>query len=376
MKQKSILISKGTSRLKRLSNFLIESSLFTITSVSMLAVIFIILFIARDALPYFKIRGISEFFTSVKWYPSGHPPQFGVLAIIFGSMLVTFLSTIISVPMALFSAVSLSDILPFSVRQIVKPIIEIIAAIPSVAYGFFALVIFAPLLQQKGGHLLGIGLWMLGLPLSLLITYILSGTLADKLFKNPKTVQRTTIFIILELFFVWGIYRLYVTFSNISISSGANAFNVSVILAIMALPTIASVSEDALQAAGRELREGSYALGATRAETLLKVVIPAAKSGIIAAIILGVMRAIGETMVVWMASGNAAQIPEPWYNVFAPIRTLTATIAGDMGEADQVTGSARFHVLFAMALFLLAFSFISNLVSEYYVVRSKKKWGV
>jgi phosphate transport system permease protein len=376
MENKSILISKGTSRLKRITSFLIDSSLFTITSVSMLAVIFIILFIARDALPYFQIRGVSEFFTSVKWYPTGHPAQFGVLAIIFGSMLVTFLSTIISVPMALFSAVSLSDILPFSVRQVVKPIIEIIAAIPSVAYGFFALVIFAPLLQQKGGHLLGIGLWMLGLPISLIITYILSGTLADKLFKNPKTSQRTTIFIILEILFTWGLYRLYVTFSNISISSGANAFNVSVILAIMALPTIASVSEDALQAAGRELREGSYALGATRAETLLKVVIPAAKSGIIAAIILGVMRAIGETMVVWMASGNAAQIPDPWYNVFAPIRTLTATIAGDMGEADHVTGSARFHVLFAMALFLLVFSFISNLVSEYYVVRSKKKWGV
>jgi phosphate transport system permease protein len=376
MENKSILISKGTSRLKRITSFLIDSSLFTITSVSMLAVIFIILFIARDALPYFKIRGVSEFFTSVKWYPTGHPAQFGVLAIIFGSMLVTFLSTIISVPMALFSAVSLSDILPFSVRQVVKPIIEIIAAIPSVAYGFFALVIFAPLLQQKGGHLLGIGLWMLGLPISLIITYILSGTLADKLFKNPKTSQQTTIFIILEILFTWGLYRLYVTFSNISISSGANAFNVSVILAIMALPTIASVSEDALQAAGRELREGSYALGATRAETLLKVVIPAAKSGIIAAVILGVMRAIGETMVVWMASGNAAQIPDPWYNVFAPIRTLTATIAGDMGEADHVTGSARFHVLFAMALFLLVFSFISNLVSEYYVVRSKKKWGV
>jgi phosphate transport system permease protein len=374
--QKSILISKGTSRLKRISNFVIESSLFTITSVSMLAVIFIILFIAKDALPYFKIRGISEFFTSVQWYPTGEPAQFGVLAIIFGSMLVTFLSTIISVPMALFSAISLSDILPFSVRQVVKPIIEIIAAIPSVAYGFFALVIFAPLLQQKGGHLLGIGLWMLGLPLSLIITYMVSDTLADKLFKNPKATHRWTIFIILELFLVWGIYRLYVTFSNISISSGANAFNVSVILAIMALPTIASVSEDALQAAGRDLREGSYALGATRAETLLKVVIPAAKSGIIAAIILGVMRAIGETMVVWMASGNAAQIPDPWYNIFAPIRTLTATIAGDMGEADHVTGSARYHVLFAMALFLLAFSFISNLVSEYFVVRSKKKWGV
>ena len=123
------------------------------------------------------------------------------------------------------------------------------------------------------------------------------------------------------------------------VASGTNALNVSIILGIMALPTIVSVSEDALQAVGRELREGSYALGATRAETLVKVIIPAAGSGILAAVILGVMRAIGETMVVWMASGNAAQIPQPWYNFLQPVRTLTATIAGDMGEADQVTGS-------------------------------------
>lgn len=361
--------------MKRLANFMVEGSLFTITSVSMLAVIFIILFIAKDALPFFKIRGISEFFTSVKWYPTGDPPQFGVLAIIFGSMIVTFLSTLLAVPLAIFSAVSLSDILPFSVRQAVKPIIEIIAAIPSVAYGFFALVIFAPLLQQKGGHLLGIAVWLMGIPVSLLLTYILSGTLVEKIFKTSSNVYRTVIMVILEGIFIFGLYRLYAIFTNISISSGANAFNVSVILAIMALPTIVSMSEDALQAVGRDLREGSYALGATRAETLWKVIIPAAKSGIAAAIILGVMRAIGETMVVWMASGNAAQIPDPWYNIFEPIRTLTATIAGDMGEADQVTGSARFHVLFAMALFLLLFSFISNLVSEWFVVRSKKKWG-
>jgi phosphate transport system permease protein len=141
----------------------------------------------------------------------------------------------------------------------------------------------------------------------------------------------------------------------------------------MALPTIVSVSEDALQAAGRELREGSYALGATRAETIMRVIIPAAGSGILAAIILGIMRVIGETMVVWMASGNAAQIPEPWFNFLEPIRTLTATIAGDMGEADHVTGSARYHVLFAMALSLLAISFVSNLASEWIVRRARRK---
>jgi phosphate transport system permease protein len=374
-KGESILVSKGTSRLKRLTTFLIESSLFVVTSVSMVAVIFIVLFIAKDALPFFELRGIKEFFASMRWYPTGNPPEFGTLAIIFGSMMVTVLSTLMAVPLAIFSAVSLSDILPFSVRQVVKPIIEIIAAIPSVAYGFFALVIFAPLLQQSGGHLLGVAVWLLGLPISLILTYIIADSLAEKIFKDTKTVHRMSILVILEGFFIIGIYKLYAVLTNITISSGTNALNVSVILAIMALPTIVSVSEDALQAVGRELREGSYALGATRAETLMKVVIPAAKSGIVAAIILGVMRAIGETMVVWMASGNAAQIPDPWYNVFEPIRTLTATIAGDMGEADHVTGSARYHVLFAMALFLLVFSFISNLVSEWFVTRSKKKWG-
>jgi phosphate transport system permease protein len=151
--------------------------------------------------------------------------------------------------------------------------------------------------------------------------------------------------------------------------------NVSIILGIMALPTVVSVAEDAIQATGRELREGSYALGATRAETILRTILPAASSGLMAAVILGVMRAVGETMVVWMASGNAAQIPQPWYNVLQPVRTLTATIAGDMGEADQATGSSRFHVLFAMALCLLVFSFACNLASEWGVRRTRRKVG-
>jgi phosphate transport system permease protein len=138
---------------------------------------------------------------------------------------------------------------------------------------------------------------------------------------------------------------------------------------------VVSVSEDALQAVGRDLREGSYALGATRAETLIKTVLPAAASGIFAAVLLGIMRAIGETMVVWMASGNSAQIPSPWYNVLSPVRTLTATIAGDMGEADHVTGSARYHVLFAMALCLLIFSFSCNLTSEWILRRARKRRG-
>ncbi len=358
--------------MRRLVSFSIEGFLFLVTSMSAMAVLFIILYIARDALPFFQLRGIGEFFTSIRWYPSGDPAEFGSLAIIFGSAMVTFLSTLLAVPLAIASSVSLSDILPFSVRQAVKPVIEIIAAIPSVAYGFFALVVFAPILQERGGHLLGILVWLFGLPIGTILIFALSDVVSDRL---DKAKLRMVIFFVLELLLFAGLYRLFSIFNGIAISSGTNALNVSVILAIMALPTIVSVAEDSLQAVGRELREGSYALGATRTETIFKVVIPAAKSGIIAAVILGVMRAVGETMVVWMASGNAAQVPEPWFDIFQPIRTLTATIAGDMGEADHVTGSARYHVLFAMASFLLMFSFISNFISEWIVVRSRKKWG-
>ena len=284
-----------------------RSMLLLVTSIAALAVLAIICFIARDALPFFRLRGFEEFFTTAGWYPSQDPPQFGALPIFIGSALVTAGAALVAVPLGVAAAVCLSDVLPFGVRQVVKPVVEMLAAIPSVAYGFFALVVLAPWMQTRG---------------------------AD---------------------------------------SGTNALNVSIILGVMALPTVVSVSEDALQAAGRELREGSYALGATRAETLLRVIIPAASSGILAAVLLGIMRALGETMVVWMASGNAAQIPTPWYNLLQPVRTLTATIAGDMGEADHVTGSARYHVLFAMGLCLLLFCFTCNVISEQIVARQRRR---
>lgn len=372
--KESILISRSTSRIKRLVDWLTRSSLLLVTSLSMLAVIFIILFIARDALPFFQLRGIGEFFTSIRWYPSAEHAEFGALAILFGSLLVTVLATLLAVPLAIFSAVSLSDMLPFALRQWVKPTIEIIAAIPSVAYGFFALVVLAPILQRQGGQLLGVGLWLLGLPIGLLAIYLAGDRLRARL--KAGRLPHTAFLIVSASVLLVLLTAGFRSLSRLQISSGTNALNVAIILGIMALPTIASVAEDALQAVGRELRAGSYALGATRAETLIHVVLPAARSGIVAGAILGVMRAIGETMVVWMASGNAAQIPKPWYNILEPVRTLTATIAGDMGEADQVTGSARYHVLFAMALILLLTSFFSNLISEWVVSRAKKKWGI
>ena len=366
------LLSTGNTRTKRILSFFGHSLLFLITGVSVVSVLFIFIFIFRDALPFFKLEGFKEFFTSTKWYPSSDNPSFGALSLFFGSAIVTTGAVIVSVPLGVIAAVCLSDVLSFSLRQIMKPVIEILAAIPSVAYGFFALVIFAPLLQDSGGNLLAMSSWIVCTPLILLITITGSGLLASKISPVNSLYIRIIAALIIGIPLFTGLWFLSSYISGIQISSGTNALNVSIILGIMALPTVVSVSDDSLTAVDRSLREGSYALGATRAETLIKVVIPAAKGGIVAAVILGIMRAIGETMVVWMASGNAAKIPHPWFNFLEPIRTLTATIAGDMGEADQVTGSSRYHVLFALALCLLLFTFICNLIGEKFIRRSKK----
>jgi phosphate transport system permease protein len=369
----AFIISARKRKFQKIAKTTGESLLLLIASFVAIVVLFIFYFVAVDAIPYFQLRGFSEFFTSSNWYPAGDPGEFGALAIIYGSGMVTLGSTLLSVPMGIAAAICLSDILPFSVRQYAKPIIEMLAAIPSVAFGFFALVIFAPLLQTHGGPILMWVWWVLAAPFLLLAAIVIADLITAKI-QDQNSRERMSK-VLLAVFSVGALGFLYWVGSvlqGIEILTGTNALNVSIILSFMSLPTIVSVSEDALQAVGRDLREGSYALGATRAETIVKTILPAASSGIIAAVILGVMRALGETMVVWMASGNSSHIPDPWFNYLEAVRTLTATIAGDMGEADQVTGSARYHVLFAMGLLLLVISFFSNLVSERIVVRQRK----
>ncbi len=373
---KSLVLSDSAGRIQAVIGFLGRALLFLTTSVAALAVLFIIFFIARDAIPFFRLRGIVEFVSSTAWYPSGHPAEFGAAAIFLGTALVTIGAIIVAVPLGIAASVCLSDVLPFEWRQLVKPVIEMLAAIPSVAYGFFALVVFAPLLQQRGGMVLATIWWIVAGPV-LFLTVLVAGDLlsAPVAREGARKAARLVVTLALGAGAIVLLVHVGHVIGAVQISSGTNALNVSLILGIMALPTIVSVSEDALQAVGRELREGSYALGATRAETLLQTVIPAASSGILAAVLLGVMRAMGETMVVWMASGNAAQVPTPWFNLLQPVRTLTATIAGDMGEADHVTGSARYHVLFAMGLALLLFCFASNLASEWVVARQRRRLG-
>ncbi|MGD8787424.1 MAG: phosphate ABC transporter permease subunit PstC [Phycisphaerales bacterium] len=283
--------------------------LFALTCTSVLAVFLIFLFVILEAFPFLGKHSIVEFLTSTAWYPESYEkPEFGALAMIVGSVYVTAAALVFSVPVGVLAAVFLSDVVSFKVRNVVKPIIEILAAIPSVAYGFFAILVLAPWLQKHFGF-----------------------------------------------------------------ATGTNALNASLLLSVMALPTIISVAEDSISATGRELREASYGLGATRCETMFKVIIPAAHSGIIAAIVLGMMRAIGETMVVWMASGNASQIPSPWWDLSQSVRTMTATIAGDMGETEK--GSDHYRALFAIGLLLLVMTFLLNIVSEYFLTRAKKSAG-
>jgi phosphate transport system permease protein len=303
-----LLLSPAEDLKGYLSQLLGRSVLFLITCTSVLAVLLIFIFVIREALPFLGEFSLTEFLTSTQWYPEAENPKFGALSLIAGSAYVTVAALIFSVPLGILAAVFLSDIVSFRVREVVKPVIEILAAIPSVAYGFFAVLILAPWMQEK-----------------------------------------------------------------FNFTTGTNALNASLVLSVMALPTIISVSEDSISAVGRELREASYSMGATRMETIFRVVIPAAHSGIIAAIVLGMMRAVGETMVVWMASGNASQIPHPWWDLSQSVRTMTATIAGDMGET--VKGSAHYRALFTVGMLLLILTFLLNTASEYFLSRAEKSLG-
>ena len=282
-------------------------SLFSVAALSIVAIILIFIFVLKNAYPFFKEINILTFLGTNDWHPtSSEHPAYGALASIVGTVYVTINSLMIAVPVGIFTAIFLSDIVNHKIRNIIKPIIEILAAIPSVAYGFFAVKIFAPWLQNVFG-----------------------------------------------------------------LTTGTNIINASIMLAVMALPTIISVAEDAISNVPRELREASYGLGSTRAETMFKVVLPAANSGIIAAVILGMMRSLGETMIVWMAAGNALNIPGPWWDLTQSVRTITATIAGETLEAARNT--MHYHSLFALGVILLLVTLTLNLVSEYFLRKGKIK---
>jgi len=246
--------------------------------------------------PLVKRVSLFDFLFGKSWYPPpNEPPSFQIFPILFASIIVTFFAAIIAVPLGVGCAIYMSEIAHPKTNEILKPVIELFAALPSVVIGFFGMVVVAPLLQ--------------------------------KYFDIP---------------------------------TGLNLANASILLAFMAVPTIASVSEDALRAVPQNLKEASYALGATKWETTWRVVVPAALSGISAAVILGLARSIGETMVVLMVAGGAAVIPT---GLFDPVRPMTAAIAAEMGEAPR--GGIHYHALFAIGVALFVLTFCINLLADF-----------
>ncbi|NOU18552.1 MAG: phosphate ABC transporter permease subunit PstC [Bacteroidales bacterium] len=245
---------------------------------------------------------VGEFFGGKEWYPTAEPSaQFGVLPLLLGTLWVSLGAILLSLPLGLAVAIYMAEVAKPRVRNIFKPIIELLAGIPSVIYGFFGLVVIVPLIQS--------------------------------LFNLPV---------------------------------GETALAGSIILAIMALPTIITIAEDSIRTTPRSMKEASLALGASRWQTIYRIVLPYSISGITAAAILGIGRAVGETMAVLMVTGNAAVIP---HSFLQPVRTIPATIAAELGESSQ--GGPHYQALFILGCILFILTLIINLTVEYISSRNK-----
>ncbi len=263
---------------------------------------------------FLLLEGVPSFFSvapgnlfSARWYPTFG--LFGTLPLILGSVLVTLAAIIIAVPLGVATAVFVREVAPGWMREILKPMIEVLAGIPSVVLGFFGMTMIAPVVRN-----------LLGAP------------------------------------------------------TGLTAFTGALILAYMSLPTIISVAEDALDAVPKSYRDAGLAMGATRWQTIWRVVVPAAKSGILTAVMLGMGRAIGETMAVMMVTGNAARVPLDLSALMKPVRTMTATIAAEMGEVAR--GSVHYHTLFAIGIMLFLITFLINLTAAATIFKKRRQGGL
>ena len=265
-------------------------------------IVFVLLF---QALQFFGEVSFIEFITGTRWTPLFASKHFGVLALVSATLLTAILAMVVALPLGLLSAIFLSEYSPERVRRVVKPVLEVLAGIPTVVYGYFALLFVTPILQS-----------------------------------------------ISEDIFVF------------------NAMSASIVMGIMILPMVASLSEDAMRAVPRSLREAAYGLGATKLEVSTRVVVPAALSGIVSAFILAVSRAIGETMIVTIAAG---QTPNFTFNPFVPIETMTAYIV-QVSLGDTPTGTLEYKTIFAVALLLFAITLAMNLLSQYVVRRFREEY--
>src|SRR5215510_4243022 len=270
------------------------------------AIIFVALiffFLVREGLPTFGEVETSSL-TNIRWYPIEN--HFGIQPLITGSLIITLGAAFIAVPLGIGTAIYISEIAPRWMREILKPLVELLGGLPSVVLGFLGILMVSPFLRV-----------FLDLP------------------------------------------------------TGLTALTGSLLLGGIAVPTVVSVAEDALDAVPRAYREGAWALGATRWQTIWRVTLPAARSGVLTAIMLGIGRAIGETMTVMMVTGNAPVLALKLGSLFSPVRTMTATIAAEMGEVAN--GSTHYHVLFFIGMVLFLISLGVNIAASSVVFRAKKR---
>jgi phosphate transport system permease protein len=291
---------------KSWSEFVLESSIRVFGFSTIGFVILIFFFLLREGIPVlWEVSPGNLFGTS--WYPTFN--IFGTVPLILGSAYVTIAAIVIALPLGVTTAVFVREVAPNWAREILKPLIEVLAGIPSVVLGFFGMHVIAPLV-------------------------------------------RTTL----------------------NAPTGLTAFTGAVILAYMALPTIISVAEDALDSVPRNYRDAAFAMGATKWQTIWRVVVPAARSGIAMAVMLGMGRAIGETMAVMMVTGNAARMPLSLGSLFMPVRTMTATVAAEMGEVAR--GSVHYHALFGIGIILFILTFVINIVAASAIFTKRRKGGL
>jgi len=270
---------------------------------AILFVALIFFFLVREGLPTFAETSLSSLL-SIRWYPI--EDHFGILPLITGSLIVTIGAGLIAVPFGIGTAIYISEIAPRWMREILKPLVELLGGLPSVVLGFLGILVLSPYLRV-----------LLNLP------------------------------------------------------TGLTAFTGSLLLGAIAVPTIVSVAEDALDAVPRSYREGAWALGATQWQTIWRVTFPAARSGVLTAVMLGVGRAIGETITVMMVTGNAPVLAVKLGSLFSPVRTMTATIAAEMGEV--ASGSTHYHVLFFIGMVLFLISLGVNIAASSVVFSTKKR---
>jgi phosphate transport system permease protein len=296
--------SPARARAEHIKEFVIEA-IIRVCGVSAVIFVFaIFFFVLREAAPLlFGDFDLGEFLTSTEWYPdSGGNKRYGAFALIAGTASVTILAMVIAVPLGLGTAIYISEFSKGRVRETLKVVVELLAAIPSVVWGFVGLMVLNPLIID--------------------------------VFNTPV---------------------------------GLNVLNGGILLALMSVPIMVSIGEDALKAVPDTYREAAAAMGATKWQVTWRVLVPAAKNGLLAAVLLGVGRAIGETMAVLMATGHSVNVPN---SPFDSVRTMTATIAAELGETAQ--GSDHYRVLFVLGALLFLITFVVNLTADL-VIRGVKK---